>query len=149
MMETEIWTIVQTGEGAAVVLKLIEGDVGVPIFIDQWETRSILLGYGEKTNARPFIHDVFLDLMRQLGLALFRIEVHDIKNSIFYARLFFSGLYYDEKKPLVLDGRPGDVFALAVRSKCPIFVSRKVVGQAGVPVDLFMEGIEEEGELKP
>lgn len=148
MTEASIWTIVQTREGATVVLKPIEGDIGVPIFIDAEETRILLRGYDEKPKDRPYIHDVFLEIMRQLGLALFQIEVHDIKNDVFYARFLFSGLHYDEKKPLMVDGRPGDCFALAIRSKCPIFVSRKVAEQAGVPTSIFMGGIKAEGDQR-
>jgi bifunctional DNase/RNase len=143
MMEAEIWTIARASEGNTVLLKLINTEIGIPVFIDQWETRSILVGYGEKITTRPFIHDVFLELIQRLGLALFRIEIHDIRNNIFQARLLFSGKIYDEKKPLVLNGRPGDVFALAIRSKCPIYVSRKVAGQVGVPVEMFRDGFEE------
>lgn len=149
MMEAEIWTIARASEGNTVLLKLLNTEIGIPVFIDQWENRSILIGYDEKVSTRPLIHDIFLELVQQLGLALFRIEIYDIKNDLFYARLLFSGKTYDEKSPLVLNGRPGDVFALAIRSKCPIYVSQKVVRQVGIPVEMFMDGFEEKKRQGP
>ncbi|MDR2484869.1 MAG: bifunctional nuclease family protein [Treponema sp.] len=143
-MEAEIWTIVRTWEGNAVLLKLIGSEIGIPIFVDPLEARSILIGYGKMETARPLIHDVILELAHQMGLELFQIEIHDIKNSIFHARLFFSGKD-NEQNPLILNSRPADACALAVRSKCPIQVSRKVVEQVGVPVQLFMEEVEGSG----
>ncbi|MDR3166524.1 MAG: bifunctional nuclease family protein [Treponema sp.] len=142
MAKSEIWTIAHTDQGDAVLLRPLGMDLSVPIFIGQLESQAILIGLGEVPVKRPLTHDLFLDFVRHAGFTLFRVEVYDIKNNTFHARLFFSGNVYSEKKPLVLDTRPSDAFALSVRCKCPIFVSRKVVELAGVPLDLFIDGPE-------
>jgi bifunctional DNase/RNase len=139
MTESEIWTIAHTDQGDAVLLRPLGMDLSVPIFVGQFEAQAILIGLGDVVIKRPLTHDLFLDLVRHAGFTLFRIEVYDLKNNTFYARLLFSGNAYSEKKPLVLDARPSDAFALSVRCKCPIFVSRKVVELAGVPLDLFID----------
>ncbi|MDR2102599.1 MAG: bifunctional nuclease family protein [Treponema sp.] len=139
MERSEIWTIAHTDQGDAVLLRPLGMDISVPIFIGQFEAQAILIGLGDVPVNRPLTHDLFLDFIRHAGFTLLRVEVYDIKNNTFHARLFFSGNAYPEKKPLILDTRPSDAFALSVRCKCPIFVSRKVVELAGVPLDLFID----------
>jgi bifunctional DNase/RNase len=139
MAESEIWTIAHTDQGDAVLIRPLGMDISVPIFIGQFEAQAILIGLGEVVIKRPLTHDLFLDLVRHSGFTLFRVEIYDLKNNTFHARLLLSGNAYSEKKPLVLDARPSDAFALSVRCKCPIFISRKVVELAGVPLDLFAD----------
>jgi bifunctional DNase/RNase len=145
MMKAEIWTIAKTEQGNAVLLRPLGSDVSVPIFIGTLETQHILIGYGKNTVKRPFTPDLFLSLVRRVGLELKRVEVHELKDDIFHARLILLGGEFSGKEPLILDSRPSDAFALAVRKKCPIYVSRKVVEQAGIPIDLIMQEQEESG----
>jgi bifunctional DNase/RNase len=148
MIEAEIWTIARTDQGNAVLLRPLGSDVSVPIFIGQFEAQAILIGYGDIVIPRPLTHDLLLNVIHHLGLELIRVEVHDLQEGTFYSRLILSGKLYPEKKPLVLDARPSDAFALAVRCKCPVFVSDRVVKEAGVSVDLVIDaadGVFEDG----
>jgi hypothetical protein len=83
-----------------------------------------------------------LEVLRRLGLILFRVEVHEIRNDIFLARLLLAGREFSEAKPLVIDSRPSDAIALAVREKCAVYVSPRVLDQTGIPVEIFIEGME-------
>jgi bifunctional DNase/RNase len=139
MLEAEIWTIARTIQGNAVLLRPLGSDTVVPIFIGQLETQSILLGLGDVKIKRPLTSDLLLETIRRLGCTLFRVEVHEIRNDTFYARLLLSGREYPEAKPLILDSRPSDAFALAVRCKCPVYVAPWVVEKAGVPAELLIE----------
>jgi bifunctional DNase/RNase len=139
MQEAEIWTIARTMQGNAVLLRPLGSDTVVPIFIGQLETQSILLGLGDVKIARPLTSDLFLETIRRLGYTLFRVEVHEIRNDTFYARLLLSGREYPETKPLILDSRPSDAFALATRCKCPVYVAPSVVEKTGIPVELIIE----------
>jgi bifunctional DNase/RNase len=70
---------------------------------------------------------------------LVRVEVHDLRDTTFYARLILTGREYSEAMPLELDARPSDAFALAVRRKCPVFLAQKIINKAGVPVELIID----------
>jgi hypothetical protein len=94
-------------------------------------------------------HDLLLSLMNQTGLSLDRVEVHSLKDNTFHARLVIHGGAYSEKRPLMLDTRPSDAFALAVRRKCPIFISCRVLDQTGIPADFILEGIDDPGAESP
>jgi bifunctional DNase/RNase len=139
MVEVEIWTIARTGQGNAVILRPIGSNLSVPIFIGQFEAQSILIGYGDVVIPRPLTHDLLLGTIRRTGMDLIRVEVYDLRDTTFYARLILTGREYSDTSPLELDARPSDAFALAVRRKCPIFIAQKVLDRAGVPVEMFID----------
>jgi bifunctional DNase/RNase len=151
MLEAEIWTISRLAEGNAVLLRPIGSEIAVPIFIRQSEARAILLGFREGVTPRRLTHDLLLDLAEKQGLNLIRVEIHSIKSNVFHSRLIFSGgfpgtsgltaLDGPEKKPFVLNSRPSDALALAVRRTCPILISQKVANQAGLPLEFFLDAV--------
>ncbi|GHV63668.1 hypothetical protein AGMMS49587_14430 [Spirochaetia bacterium] len=143
MLEAEIWTVARMEQGNAVLLRPLGSDTVVPIFVGQLEAQSILIGFGDVKVKRPLTCDLFLELARLTGLILFRVEVHEIRNNTFFARLLLVGKEFSEARPLVLDSRPSDAFALAVRHKCPVFIAPLVVEQAGIPADLVIEDVGE------
>jgi bifunctional DNase/RNase len=149
MVEAEIWTIARTEQGNAVLIRPIGQDISIPVFIGQFEAQSILIGYGEVVIPRPLTHDLILNLVRHLGLELSRVELYDLRDGTFYARLILSGKGFPDNRPLIIDSRPSDAFALAVRSKCPVFVSQKVVDEAGLPVDFIINAADGSGPSPP
>ncbi|MDR2629338.1 MAG: bifunctional nuclease family protein [Spirochaetaceae bacterium] len=149
MREVEIWTIMKTDQGNAVLLRPLGSDISVPIFIGPLESQAILIGLGGLVFPRPLTHDLLLDIIHRVGLELIRAEVHDIKENTFLARLFFAGNQYPPDKPLILDSRPSDALALALRCKCPMFVSERVVIKAGVPTDIFINAPGEDPAFPP
>ena len=145
MVETEIWTITRGAKGSAVMLRSLESDFVVPVFIGQHEMQSILGGSEGLNLFRPLPHDLFLSLLSHTGLSLCRIEIY-LRSGIFNARIIIQGWQFSEKKPLILSSRPSDAFALAVRQGCPIYVSRGTLKKAGMPPAFILEGIEKNGE---
>jgi bifunctional DNase/RNase len=135
MLEAEIWSISQTDQGNVVLLRPLGDDMVIPIFIGPLEIQSILIGFDHIQTERPLTHDVFLDLMKKTGYAMLKAEVVKLKNNIFYSSLYFH--HPGQPAPLVLDARPSDALALAVRTGCPILVSRQVRNQTGIMPDIL------------
>lgn len=135
MVPAEIWTIARTEQGNAVLIRPIGAEVAVPIFIGQLETQSILIGFGGVPMPRPLTHDLLLNLMHSFGAALLRVELNELRDGIFYARLIL-GVKGTE---VVVDARPSDSIALAVREKCPVFIAESVVDAAGISIDMIVE----------
>jgi bifunctional DNase/RNase len=148
MFSAEIWTIAQTSQGSAVLLRPRDLGIAVPIFIGQLEMQSILIGKEGVSLPRPLTHDLFLNILRSLKFALERVEVHELKNDTFHARLILTGGEFTEESPLIMDSRPSDAFALAVRNRCPILVASTVVEQAGIPLDFFIDAMEENADAE-
>ena len=144
MVISEIWSIIKTNHGNAVLLKPRNMEVAVPIFIGTLEMQSILIGKEGMKLPRPHTHDLFLNMLANVNLAVRRIEVYEIKDDVFHARLIITGGEYTSEKPLILESRPSDAFALVTRKKCPIFMASSIVETAGIPLDFFIGELEEE-----
>ncbi len=139
LVEAEIWTVARTDQGNAVLIKPVGGETAVPIFIGQPEAQSILIGLGNVPMPRPLSHDLFIMIMKKVGVALQRVEITGLKEGTFYAQLIVQ----QGEETIVVDSRPSDAIALAVRVKCPIFISETVVDEAGISVHSITEEAKE------
>jgi len=142
----EIWSILKTSHGNALLLKPKEMETAVPIFIGTLEMQSILVGKEGMTSARPHTHDLFLNMLNHVNLSIKKVEVYELKDDVFHARLIVTGGEYTKEKPLVLDSRPSDAFAIAARRKCPIYISSDIIEETGVPLSFFINDMEESSD---
>ena len=139
----EIWSILKTSHGNAILLKPKDMETAVPIFIGALEMQSILIGKEGMSLARPHTHDLFLNMLSHVNLSIKKVEIYELKDDIFHARLIITGGEYTKESPLVLDSRPSDAIAIAARKKCPICIALSVIEQTGVPLSLFINDLEE------
>lgn len=140
-VEAEIWTVAQTDQGNVVLVRPKGSDLAVPIFIGQLETQSILIGMGKVEVPRPLTHDLALSLIGSLGAAVSRVEVCDLREGTFFARIALTL----EGREILVDSRPSDAIGIAVRAACPVFIAEAVVEEAGISVNL-VNGQAGEGE---
>jgi len=147
MYVSEIWSILKTSHGSAILLKPKDKEVAVPVFIGTLEMQSILIAKEGINLSRPHTHDLFINMLAHVNLTVKKVEVYALINDVFHARLIITGGEYTKEKPLVMDSRPSDAFAIAARKKCPIYLSASVIEQTGVPIDFFISELEE--ELQP
>ncbi|MBN1243739.1 MAG: bifunctional nuclease family protein [Spirochaetales bacterium] len=134
-VEAEVWTVAQTEQGNVVLVRPKGSDLTVPIFIGQLETQSILIGLGRVDVPRPLTHDLVLSLIGSLGAGLARVEINELREGTFFARLV---VVRDGQESLV-DSRPSDALALAVRAGCPVYIAESVVDEAGISVNLVSD----------
>jgi len=144
MLQVEIWTVAQTSEGNVVLLRPLDKNIVIPVFVGQLEIQSILIGIENIILPRPLTHDLFLSLLDSQGLALDRVEIQELNGTTFHARLVISGGNYAVDKPLILDSRPSDALALATRRKCPVMISQDIIRQTGITADFFMDMLGED-----
>ena len=131
-VEAEIWTVAQTDQGNVVLVRPKGSDLAVPIVIGQLETQSILIGMGGVEVPRPLTHDLILSMIEALKAELLRIEIHDLRDETFFARLVLR----IEGRDILVDSRPSDAIGVAVRALCPVFIAENVVEEAGISVNL-------------
>jgi len=94
----------------------------LPIWIghnEAWAIAMEITGMGSK---RPLTHDLFKNTLDAMGGKLERVEVTELKEQTFYARLQIA---YDGKQ-IHIDSRPSDSIALALKAKCPIYVNEEL-----------------------
>jgi len=134
-VRADVWTVAQTDQGNVVLIRPKESDLVVPIFIGQLETQSILIGLGRVEMPRPLTHDLLMSVTAALGAELTRIEIRVLRDRTFFANVVIkSG---DEE--IILDARPSDAIALAVRTSAEVYIAEDIVETAGVPVDMIRE----------
>jgi uncharacterized protein len=148
MYLSEIWSVLKTSHGNALLLKPKDKEIAVPIFIGTLEMQSILMGKEGVSISRPHTHDLFLNMLANVNLSVKKVEVYELKDDVFHARLIITGGEYTREKPLVLDSRPSDAFAIATRKKCPIYMASSIIEQTGVPLSFFINDLEEDTDDK-
>ncbi|MCL2209924.1 MAG: bifunctional nuclease family protein [Treponema sp.] len=150
MVICEMWSILKTSHGNAILLKPRNMEVVVPVFIGTLELQSILIGKEGMKMPRPHTHDLFLNMLSKVNLSVKRIEVYEIKDDVFHARMIITGGEYTNDKPLILESRPSDTFAISTRIKCPVFISCAIIEETGVPLDYFineLSAVNDEDEI--
>ncbi len=115
-------------QNRVVVLREVNGDRYLPIWIGQFAAEAIAMCLQEVEAVRPMTHDLLKNLVGGLDAVLERIEIHDLRDDVFYARLVLQA----NGKRIEIDSRPSDGIALAVRAHAPIFVAEAVMQRAGM-----------------
>jgi bifunctional DNase/RNase len=101
------------------------------IWIAHAEAYAIAIELQGTTSLRPLTHDLLKNVINGMGGNILRVEVSDLVDDIFYARIVVDVA----GKQVDFDARPSDAFAIAVRAKTPIFVEESVLERAGVTLD--------------
>jgi len=116
--------------GFVVFLKTVNDHRTLPIFIGAAEAQAIAFVLEKIQPPRPLTHDLIKNLMDNLECRIKRIEINDLQNNTFYAKLFLEW----NGTEIALDSRPSDAIALAMRFSAPIYVADEVMDTAGVVI---------------
>jgi uncharacterized protein len=122
-----------------VILKDVERDRYLPIWIGAWEASAIAMRLQGVTAERPLTHDLFVNALGQLGVRVDRVVISDLADETYHARLFLDR----DGSEVEVDARPSDALALAVRCEAPIFASEEVLTQAALGSDPDADEAEE------
>lgn len=109
-----------------IVLEDPQTDRILPIWIGVFEANAIALTIENIATPRPMTHDLLKSFLEKLEVAVDKIVVNDVRNNTFYASIYCR---YKDRLVLV-DSRPSDAIALALRMNSPIFVEDEVVRRA-------------------
>ncbi|MDA8238610.1 MAG: bifunctional nuclease family protein [Chloroflexi bacterium] len=114
-----------------IILKDVERDRYLPIWIGQWEANAIAMKLQGVTPERPLTHDLFAGVLAELGATIQRVVIADLADETFHARIFLEADGHLHE----VDSRPSDALALAVRAGVPIYAAEAVLERAGVVGD--------------
>lgn len=116
-------TMDPTSNTPIIILKTEDDDQAVPIWIGLLEATSIASALQNIKYERPMTHDLFKNFSEMLEISISKIEVCDLKDNTFYARITFIS----KESSFDMDARPSDAIALALRFQAPIFVDDSVI----------------------
>jgi len=106
-----------------VILKDLEEKKAIPIWIGIFEASAIATEIEKITFSRHMTHDLLNDIVKLLNTEVVRVEIHDLRNNTFFANIHLLR----EGKTIVVDARPSDAIAIALRAGAQIFVDEKVI----------------------
>ena len=114
-----------------IILKDLEGNRALPIWVGFFEANAIALEIEKIATPRPMTHDLMKNLISDMKAEIKHILVSELKDNTFYAIInMMSG-----GTTLKIDSRPSDAIALALRVKAPIYVNETVI-EAAKSLDL-------------
>jgi len=111
-----------------VVLKDVHGNSVLPIWVGVYEANAIALEIEKVQTPRPMTHDLLRNVFLGLEVRVDKIVVSDLKDDTFYAVIWVER----DGQLIMLDSRPSDALALALRMDCPIFVDEQVLKSSKV-----------------
>lgn len=106
-----------------VVLKDVNGNTVLPIWVGIFEANAIALEIEKVSTPRPMTHDLLKTMLLGLEAAVRKVVVSDLKEDTFYALIWLE----KNGEMISIDSRPSDALALALRLDCPIYVDDTVL----------------------
>ena len=106
-----------------------DSDRSLPIIVGSSEAQAIALYLEGVDMPRPMTHDLLINVLENLEGEINRVTIARISNGTFFAEIEVSNPQIGE---MIIDARPSDAIAIALRTLSPIYVSDEVMGAAGI-----------------
>jgi bifunctional DNase/RNase len=107
------------------LLREINGNDTLPIWIGKPEADSIALALGKVVTPRPLTHDLMKNIFDSLKVRAAKVIITEIIDNTYYALIYIDKGEHE----VTVDSRPSDAIALAIRTNSPIFVNDRVIRQ--------------------
>ena len=124
-MELHKIIISEMMEQQIIMLKEVDGERKFPIVIGSPEAMAIDRRLKGIPTQRPMTHDLLASVIEQMGGTIDHIEINDLENHTFFARIFIK----QNGDTLEVDSRPSDAIALGVATSVPIYVAEHVLDE--------------------
>jgi len=119
----------------AVILKEITGEKCLPVIVGSFEAQSIALAIEVVNTPRPLTHDLICDLIKGIDATLSAVRINHLDDGVFFAQMELNSQKLGER---IIDARPSDAIAVALRMNAPILVAKEIINEAGVGQDTLV-----------
>lgn len=127
-----------------VLLKEVDGDRFIPIWVGAAEATSIAFAQQGINPSRPLSHDLMCDILQTLDATLLAVQITHLRDGIFFATL---QIRTSEDAALTISARPSDAIALALRSQSNILAARELLEQVGIEIpERLIQEMDEKGQ---
>ena len=127
------------GKQPIVLLKTVDGNKFLPIWIGHPEAASILMKLQGAGTPRPMTHDLLSEILGELDVNCTQVSVTELRENTFFATITLSV----GGRELEIDSRPSDAIALAVRCSAPIYAAEEVIAESAIEFEHDVEDTEE------
>ena len=111
-----------------VLLRELDGDRCVPIWIGAAEATAIAYAQQGIEPPRPLTHDLLKNVIEGLGRTVVGVRIVALNEGVFHAEIAFDG-------GTVVESRTSDAIALALRVGCPVTIAEEIIDEAGVAME--------------
>jgi uncharacterized protein len=126
---------VEMPSNSPIVLVRGPGELLMPIWIGPNEAAAIAMALQGVSAPRPLTHDLFVSTLGELGVPLRHVRITRLAEGVFYGELVLGA----EQSETVVDARPSDAIALALRAGVSVLVALDVLAEAGVRAEAEAE----------
>ena len=119
------------GKQPIVLLKTVESNKFLPIWIGHPEAAAILMKLQGASTPRPMTHDLLSDMLGELEVECTRVAVTELRENTFYASISLRA----NGRDLEIDSRSSDAIAVAVRAQVPIFAADDVIEESAIEME--------------
>ncbi|MGA9874333.1 MAG: bifunctional nuclease family protein [Solirubrobacteraceae bacterium] len=127
------------GKQPIVLLKTVDGNKFLPIWIGHPEAASILMKLQGASTPRPMTHDLLCEMLGELDVKCTQVSVTELRENTFFASITLSV----NGREMEIDSRPSDAIALAVRAGAPIFAAEEVIAESAIEFEHNVEESED------
>ena len=103
----------------------------LPIVVGNAEAESIAVGIERRRNGRPLTHDLFIRFGKEFGIEVMEVVINRFRDGVYYAMLVCK----QGVDLTMIDARPSDAIAIAVRTGCEIYAYESVMEEAGIVME--------------
>jgi bifunctional DNase/RNase len=123
LREAKIFSLAQVVDRCIVVVEEVGGPRLVPIWIGIFEGGAIAAELTGQEPPRPMTHDLVMSMIKAAHVTVERVVINDLRDNTYFAAIH---VILSNNEKVVIDSRPSDALALAVRAHCPLFVAEVV-----------------------
>ena len=128
----------------ALVLTEEDGKQRLPIIIGGFEAQAIAIELEGLKPPRPLTHDLFVNFALAYKIELIEVVIYKLEEGIFYSELVCD----NGGSRIKIDSRTSDAVALALRFKCPIYTTQKIISKAGIILEFRDENTKGEHKIE-
>lgn len=112
-----------------IIFKEEGGERFLPVVIGMSEVNAIKLKLSGVKPPRPLTHDLLYTVVDSLGARFEKVVIDRLEENTFFAKLYLRS---QDDREIIVDARPSDSVAIALRANIPILIDEMVIDQAGV-----------------
>ena len=123
-----------------IILKDVNGEAMLPIWVGAFEANAIAVEIEKLATQRPMTHDLVKNIIWELGATVRRIVITHLIENTFFAVIEMVR----DGEVILVDSRPSDAIALALRTDCPIYVNQDVINSSSTAITEDAQAQEED-----
>ncbi len=133
LVEAQVHRLLSIGDGYIVILTDKKSEKFLTITIGKAEGEAIMIAKENIKTPRPLTHELTTNIIKHLDGKIKHVEIYDLRDGVYYAKIYISKRLFLFDRIEVIDARPSDAIALALRFNTKILINEKLFENFEIP----------------